>query len=168
MKNYFRVQKKQKMDEITLRRKISIHPSYMSTTVREQVFEKLDSELTGKCTHTNGYVISVDPDVVILNNQIISDGHILCDVEFKVQTLKPYVGQVLDGTACMIFADGIFVEVHKMKVLVPASKITNHTYDISTGEFVGKTTISNGQNVKVKLEQIKYDQRGFNCIGVLT
>ena len=123
--------------------------------------------MTGKCTHRYGYVISIDPGISILGNQIVADGHILCDVEFKVQTLKPYIGQKLDGIVCMIFTDGIFVEVHKMKVLVPSNKITEYTYDSSTGEFVGDKTISNGQTVRVKLEQIKYDQRGFNCIGVL-
>jgi DNA-directed RNA polymerase subunit E'/Rpb7 len=168
MKNNYSGEKIRKMHKKTLRQKVNIHPSYLNQNLEQQVFKKLDSELTGTCTYENGYVICVERKIDILNNQLITDGHVLCDTEFTVRTLKPFVGQVLEGTACMIFADGIFVEVHKMKVLVPANKIKGYKYDETTGEFVGEKSISQGQDVKVKLDQIKYDQRGFNCIGVLT
>ena len=158
------------MKRIKLRKKVNLSPRFLNQTIESHLYTKLELLLTGNCTQQDGYVISVDRKITIMDNEIIGDGHTLCDVEFCIETLKPAEGQVLEGIVCMVFEGGIFVEIQgKMKVLVPANKISKHKYDKLTGVFVHKkSVISQGDTVSVKLELIKYDHRGFNCIGILT
>lgn len=158
-----------KMQTIKLRKKICLRPNLFDNDLNVHLYDKLNKSLNGTCTRKDGYIISVDRKINVIDNEVTADGSILFDVEFTVHTLKPEKGQLLKGETCMIFQDGIFVEVeNNMKVLVPSTKIDQLKFDKKSGTFKGKNkSICLGDNITVKVDQIRYDLSGFKIIGVL-
>lgn len=165
------------MQTLTLQKKISLSPKDVSSkdadkTLEERVYNRVEELFKNSCSKTNGYIIGIDRNVKILDNEIGIGGTILFLVELTVQALKPEKGQVIQGTVCVVFEEGIFLEVqecNKMKVLVPQSKLEKYEFNKSKELFQkGKKTIQKGDVITVKLEQIKYDNTGFSCIGHLS
>ena len=157
------------METIVLQKKISLPPYLLDRNINDHIYNKVDTLLNGNCTQENGYVIGIDRDIKVMDNELCTNGSLLLNIEFSVSTLKPREGQILKGEVCMIFEDGIFVEIQgKMKVLIPRHKIPKYTFDKIDGVFKKKKkTIKQGDIVKVRLELIKYERKGFNCIGLL-
>ncbi len=157
------------METLTLIQKVLMEPKYQDSNIVTHIYRQLQETLKGKSTQEYGYVVEVDQNIKVLDNNVDSTGAILYEVEFKVQTLKPHKGQILEGIVVMVFENGIFVEVqNEVKVLVPPEKMGKYRYVVESDIFKHKKkTISKDDKVKVKLDLIKYERRVFNCIGAL-
>jgi len=157
------------METIKLRRKFCMKPNLFDTNLETHLFNKINNVLTGFCTKSYGYVISINPEFNIIDNEVSANGSILFDVEFTANTLKPKVGQVLEGKVCMIFNNGIFVEVEgKMKVLIPSNRIENMSFNQTSETFDNEnTSIHLGDVIKLQIYQLRYHKRGFKIIGIL-
>ena len=158
------------MKQVKLCKKISLTPKDLNTNVEECVYNKAVSVFKNSCTKNIGYILDIEKNIKILDNEISSGGLIIFNVEMTAQTLKPFVGQEIDGTVCVIFEEGVFLEVQfKMKVLIPSNRLENYTFNKSSGGFFqrDKQTIKKGDLLTVIIKQIKYDNKGFNCIADL-
>ena len=159
------------METLHLRRKIPLAPKYFNSSLKKHLYDKLNDSLKNKCTQTSGYVVSVNPEIEVSESPVNIHGQGLFEVSYSVQTLKPRKGQILDGIVCMVFAQGVLVEIHgKMKVLIPPDRLGE--YDFDEGVFVHKEdddadTIKEGDPISVKIDMIKYENNNFNCIGFL-
>lgn len=157
------------METLHLRKKIPLEPKYFNSNLKDHLYKKLSNSLKDKCTQTSGYVVSVNPDIEIIENSINIHGQGLFEVSYSVQTLKPKEGQVLDGKVCMVLRQGVLIEIHgKMKVLIPLDRMGKYKYDEFEEVFkYKKHVIRDGDDVSVKIDMIKYENNKFNCIGVL-
>jgi DNA-directed RNA polymerase subunit E'/Rpb7 len=155
----------------TIEQKISIEASYLDNNIKTHIFEKLKKTMEGMCTFDNGYIISVTKLIKIGNNKIgCANSLIIFDVTYEAEVLRPKKGDVLSGKVCMVFQHGIFIDVYgKMKVLVPATIMSEYTYQSSDNSFVcgERDIIKNEICISVKIVDIKYDKKQFSCIGKL-
>lgn len=158
------------MDTILFRKKICIEPKYLSSQLKTRIADRLYEILGNKCSKEYGYVVDVNSDFKIHGNEIGASGNIMIDVECSVKTLKPKKGNIIEGKVFMLFDHGIFIEVlGKMKVLVPIDKTGGYKFDKISRTFKHKKkTIGVGDILKVEIDQIKYEQKKFSCIGILT
>jgi DNA-directed RNA polymerase subunit E'/Rpb7 len=157
------------METLHLRRKIPLDPKYFNSNIKEHLYRKLNDSLKNKCTQTSGYVVSVDPDIKVSESTVNIHGQGLFEVSYSVQTLKPRKDQVLEGNVCMVFAQGVLVEIHgKMKVLIPPDRIGKYKFDEDEGTFnYKKKIIRESDTISVCIDMIKYENNNFNCIGFL-
>lgn len=157
------------METLKIRKNVCVEPLLVNKKINDNLRDKITTLYLGTCTHKNGYVIEIAHDIVIRGNRVADNGSVIFDVEFSVKTLKPQKGQILEGEICMIFEDGIFVEVGgKMKVLIPTSRIEGMEFDRATSSFTGKErSVHMSDVVNVKIDQIRYEKCQFSCIGFL-
>lgn len=158
------------MSRITIIRKICLEPRYLDENLQEHLKEKIHTDVLNHCDQAYGYITKIYDNIEIVENIISQAGPgIFFKVKFTAKVLRPEVNSVYEGKICMIFAQGIFVEIMgKMKVLVPADKMGNFKYNKTTSTFKnGTKTLVQGDKVEVLITMIKYEKHNFNCIGNL-
>lgn len=161
------------MTTVKVTETIYMEPSTLCSNLKTLIKRALIARMDGKCDQTYGYILGVEDGIKIKNNTVssASDG-VFFTVEFKIKALKPKIGDEFKGTVCMVFEQGIFVEVeNKMKVLIPTEKMTGFKYSKSKERFKStgapKKYISRGDGITVILDKIKYENQNFSCIGSL-
>jgi DNA-directed RNA polymerase subunit E'/Rpb7 len=158
------------MSRITIIRKICLEPRYLDENLQEHLKQKIHNDVLNQCDQTYGYITKIYDNIEIVENIISQAGPgIFFKVKFTAKALRPEVDSVYEGKICMVFAQGIFVEIMgKMKVLIPADKMGNFKYNKTTSSFKnGTKTLTQGDKVDVVITLIKYEKHNFNCIGNL-
>ena len=138
---------------VLIERRIYLEPMYL---------QKVIQTTCGECTQEYGYIISIKRIVKILNNE-----DTIFTVLFEADTLKPDVDSKLSGIICMVYKDGIFVNVaDKQKILIPSSTLSNWKYDEVQSTYSKKhSTIKVGSNISVIVTASKFNKKGFICVG---
>jgi DNA-directed RNA polymerase subunit E'/Rpb7 len=156
---------------VLLTRKIMLSPEYLDEKVlSHHLVEILRKKTMNECTEKDGYVISLGKIKKIVDAVVTSaNTDIIFTVVFEAVTLKPKVGDVLEGNVCMIFDKGIFISIkNKMKVLIPENCLEGYKYNPEKATFIkDKKSVSNGDILKVKVSGVKYSKKNFNCFGCL-
>jgi DNA-directed RNA polymerase subunit E'/Rpb7 len=130
----------------------------------DHLLTKIIEETFGECSKEHGHILSVKRIMEILNNE-----DTIFSVRFEADTLKPEAGAKFTGVVCMVYKDGIFVNVaEKQKMLIPAITLKGYTFDDVTGTYVkGKTKIKEGDEIQVVVTAVKYNKQSFSCVGSL-
>lgn len=154
---------------ILFREKIAVPSRYLNADLHDHIYNCIKNKFQDKCFEKEGYIISIDRDISVISNSISSDNVAVFDVEFKVETFLPEVGQVLDGQVCMVFPGGIFLRSGKMKMIVPVNKLDSYTYDSLNKRYVSKdksknNVIQDQDLLKVKIDMLRFDKNRFDCI----
>jgi DNA-directed RNA polymerase subunit E'/Rpb7 len=151
-----------------IKQKVSIESKYLDSNIRQHILDKLKNTVEGKCTLDNGYIIDIQNIIKLGDNKIgCANSLVIFDVIYQAITLKPEKGDILCGEVCMIFQQGIFVNVKgKMKVIVPATSMSSYTYNQVKNVFENDDNlISEGIQVNIEIIMTKYEKKQFNCIG---
>lgn len=151
--------------EITQR--VSIDSKYLDSNISNHLLKKIKEDMEGKCYLDYGYIIKVN-NIIDIGSNIISPATLLAvyNVTYQADIIKPYKGMILSGEICMIFQQGIFVNIlEKMKVLVPENNIEG--YNFVDGIFVSKNKddLILYKKVKIEITMVKYEKKSFSCIG---
>lgn len=143
--------------------KIYVEPELFDSKIRQHITDKVKEKTFHTCIDEFGYVIHVNKINSIKN--IHSN---LFVVNSDLTIFKPEMNTIYDSVICMLFKEGIFVEINDIqKVLIPTSSVYG-MYEYKDNQFVCNDTkkiIVNGMKLKVKLTAIKYYNNKFNCIG---
>jgi DNA-directed RNA polymerase subunit E'/Rpb7 len=154
-------------------KKISIEPKCMDNKIISSILTKLKTQVENDCSKENGYILSINKIIKILEVNISSaNSDIICTVKFDANILKPEIGKILQGKVCMVFDKGIFIDVHnKLKVLVPESSISKlgYSFNIPKNIFVkdDKDHIKIDDILTVKITGLKYSKKNFSCFADL-
>ena len=158
------------MTTIQVREKIFVEPAYLDANIPQYLYTKIKDRYVGKCNQNYGYVLSVEKKLKIYDNEIsMANENTFFEVGFSIKSLKPGKKQRYSGKVCMVFQHGIFVEVQKyMKILVPLDRMKPYTYVHAKNMFQKEgSTIELGKELTVEIDMVKYEQKNFNCIGIL-
>jgi DNA-directed RNA polymerase subunit E'/Rpb7 len=150
--------------------KISLEPSFLDENLKSHLIEKVKKELLGKCDKEYGYITEIYDDIKIINNTISSASYgVFFNIEIQAKVHKPEKGGKYEGRVCMVFSNGIFVEVFgRAKVLIPSDKMGGYKYVKEDSCYKkGKHKISVNDTIQVEIDLIKYEKQNFNCIGSL-
>jgi DNA-directed RNA polymerase subunit E'/Rpb7 len=153
--------------ETIIEQQVYLEPKYLNPNLEIHLLEKLRSCIVGMCDSENGYILSVDKIINASDNKISQTSSCIFTVKYLATTLKPEIGKRLFGKICMLFRNGIFVDIHgKMKVLIPSSTFEDFTFDNDVFK-IGNLVIKEGDEITTEITMFKYDKKNFNCIGKL-
>lgn len=158
------------MSRITMERKICLEPRLLDDKITDHLFNKIKTELLGHCDQKYGYIIKIYNNIEVLENIISSASPgVFFNIRFSAKVIKPEIGGEYEGKVCMLFNEGIFVELfERIKVLVPSDKMNGYKFIKTSGNFKkGNDTISKGDIVTIKITLFKYEKQNFSCIGSL-
>lgn len=153
-----------------INRRVCLEPKYLDSDVMSHLLNKLVDSTRDECSRENGYILGVKEIVSVDSTKISpANSDVVFSVNFKAEILKPIDGKTLEGEVCMVFRDGIFVDVkNKLKVLIPLSELSGYELNkSSTGYVKGNSNIQKGDTVKVMITGTKYSQQRFSCFGSL-
>jgi DNA-directed RNA polymerase subunit E'/Rpb7 len=158
------------MSRITVDKKICIEPKFLDSKLLSHIYTRIVDQMVGKCDQNYGYILKVYESITILENSLATASTgVFFNVRFDIKILKPKIKGSYSGIVCMIFQEGIFVEVsNKMKVLIRTNEMDGYKYSKSKNIFKkNDKTISKDDTLDITIEMIKYEKQHFNCIGSL-
>jgi DNA-directed RNA polymerase subunit E'/Rpb7 len=153
-----------------IERRICVEPQYLSKDIMTHIFNKIRDNTVNECTKDNGYILKINKIIGITDNYISnSNSEIVFNVKYEVQNLKPEIDKKYNGSVCMLFQSGIFLNIEsKIKVLIPLDYLKNYVYNQSKSEYKQKNrVIKIGDKIDVIITAINYAKQNFNCIGKL-
>lgn len=161
---------KTKMNKRTTVEKIYMEAKHLGPDISNNILNVIQKRMTGHCDQKNGYILDIDDDIEIVDNDISNAGTgVFFTVKYTVYSLKPSKGDEFEGEVIMVFEDGVIIEVKKlMKIFISKSKLPDYKFSKSKMRYKSKNkTISVGDILRAEVESIEYERRNFNCIGCL-
>lgn len=151
---------------IQINKRIYIESCYLNSNIMLHLIDKIRQETQQVCSKEYGYILSIKNIIKILDNK-----ENIFNVLFQAEVFKPEKNQELQGNVCMIFKDGIFVDVLNIqKVLISAKTLSNYKYDKTHNVFrhiTNDSIIDNMSCVNLIILDIKYNNHQFCCFGKL-
>lgn len=149
-----------------IQKRIYLEPKYLTANIYEHIIDKLTQSVQD-CTKEYGHVLDI--------NKIISYTNVentVFNVIFEATVFKPDTGDNVTGKICMIFKDGIFINILDKQKMLITSKILmekGYTYDECNNTFVGKKdSLVMGKEINAVILATKYINKKYNCYGKLT
>jgi DNA-directed RNA polymerase subunit E'/Rpb7 len=101
--------------------------------------------------------------------EIIDNQDTIFTVNFEAKTLKPEAGVKMTGVVCMVYKDGIFINIdNKQKMLIPALTIKEYKFDNTSNSYInGTKEIKVGDIVESLVTASKFCNKNFSCVGSL-
>lgn len=132
--------------------------------------EKLSRTQTGKYVQGKGRVMKISRIISIGENEISNTSRCVkfSKVKFEVELLNPKVDDVVTATVTSVFQYGLFLDLPIMKVVVPISKMCNMRFIADIPAYKkGDRMIRIGDDVKIVVTNVKYDNERYTCIAKL-
>ena len=154
------------MEDQILVEKIILESKYINKDIKKNILNIL-KKLKEECTEKYGYIIDIIKIIKIIDNKILDNtGDILITVKFSAKILKPKIDIELNAKINMVFNHGIFCEYIHLPILIPYTKLKDFEYQDK--KFIkGDKILKIGDDINVKLTDIRYHKKKFNCIASL-
>lgn len=152
-----------------IERRISVPPSKLDYNIKESILQIAKNTFENKCSKDEGYIIQILKLNKILGNKVSVGGECIFKVNLEAKVLKPEKDKVFKSIICMIFPNGVLVEIEeKMKALIPIDKMGDFKLSEDYSNISNdKITLEKGDEVNIELYDFKYSKHNFNCLGVL-
>lgn len=149
---------------VTIQRRVYLEPKYLDKNIMDHLLTQVTKSTLGECTKEYGHILSVERLVDIVDNE-----DCIFTVLFEAKTLKPEAGKKLTGTVCMVYKDGIFINVEeKQKMLIPVVTLDGYKFDqVSRTYTKDNKQIKEGIEVDAVVTAAKYSNKNFSCFGSL-
>ena len=138
-------------------------PQYLTDGYKKVLLDVYKKKFEKKCTN-DGYIVNINrihkinSTLLTNNNQIDMISVCECDI------IKPEIDMEVECVIDMIHVNGIFVNMCGIKMLIPNSD----EYEYYNEYFVYKNNkYIIGDNIKVKIINVRYDRYMYTCIGNL-
>ena len=162
------------METSTITRRICIHSRFLDSKINQHLLRELSKITANECSKDHGYIISVQCINSIINQTIgrVNNDNVFT-IEFDALTLNPKVGKEVLGTVCMIFKDGIFLNImDRQKMLIPATTLVSdngeHGFDENTGNYlISGRCVKVGDDLEAVITDSQYSNGFFSCLGTL-
>lgn len=157
------------MQIITIEKRICLHSKHLDQNFMDHLLCKI-SELTyGNCTKEYGYIINIIKINFIVSHEINrANSDNIFNVNFDAEILKPEKDLEIEGIVCMIYKDGIFINIlNKQKMLIPKSNLSEYTFDSELKMYQHKNgeTIKMNDNIKAVITAVSYSNQKYSCFG---
>jgi len=157
------------MTVVTIEKKICLESKYLDSKIHNHLLFKLQLLLSSECTKDTGHIINVTKIINIISHEIDrANCSNVFFLRFEAEALKPDTGMVLTGDVCMVYKDGIFLEVLKgrQKMLVPKLYLKEYTFDESVPCYRnGDDIIKAGDVISAMVTASQYNNKTFSCFG---
>lgn len=162
------------METVMITRRICLPSRYLDHNIKIHLLRELSNTTRDQCSKEHGHIISVKKINEIVDHKIgRANSDNVFTLEFQALTLNPKVGVEVMGTVCMVYKDGIFINIMgKQKMLIPATSLTedsgNYRFSEATGSFENdQCSIKVGDDIEAIITASQYSNGFFSCLGIL-
>jgi DNA-directed RNA polymerase subunit E'/Rpb7 len=153
-------------EKITLR----INPIQLNSGLMNHIHETIRKIKIGTC-RSQGYIIDITKIKVTDITISKANGDTLAFVVADEILWKPTIGEILDGEVCRIHKQGItVVGRNSLNIFVTKTNLEENgfVFNEKDSEYNNsKMCIKSKSNISVEIDQIKYSNSKFCCIGKL-
>ena len=154
------------MNNIDINLSVKISAQCMNNNIHKHIFESLKKKYEGTCTQEKGYMININKINHIVEQSLTEDVELYFICNCNVNVLKPVKGKDLKLKVTMIFIHGIFCQLNNLKLLIPNDQLSDYIFDAKQKIYTGKNTkIRLNDEINVKITDIRYKKKNYNCIG---
>jgi DNA-directed RNA polymerase subunit E'/Rpb7 len=155
------------MNCINLIKEVSISPRNLDCNLNQHILEKARKIYVGTSNKQDGCIINIHKINTIIDNYV--DTNTIFTVDMTIDIIKPQIGDILTSTIAMIFDSGIFLTISDIKIMIPSSNLLGGIFNRNNNTYkVGKYVYKIGDEIKVKIEQIRYLRHQFSCIASIS
>ena len=155
---------------ITIQKRICLPYKFLDSSLKDHICNHIKESLGEECSKDHGYILDIQDDIEIVDHEISRlKNDLIFTVSFKADTLKPQPGDEVTGEVCMIFSDGIFVNIKdKLKILVPSTNLMEYEYNHDENLFSaeGKKIVV-GDVVNLVVQASMYNKNKISCFASL-
>ena len=157
------------MQKVLITRDIRLAPQFIDQFIMKHLYTVLIDKITNTCSRQFGHIIKIN-NIISIEDQYIdrfhSDIHFI--VKFEATTLLPTPGLETTGEICMVYEDGIFVNIQSLqKLLIPSCTLSDYNFNASENYFSNGVVILNKNKIiTIKITDSKYQDGKFSCLGV--
>ena len=159
---------KQIMNTINIEKRICLHSKYLDSNIKKHLLNKLKELSEGSCSKDHGYIINIKQIIDIIDHEIgRSNTDNIFNIKFEADVLKPEPNCELSGKVCMIYKDGIFINImDKQKMLIPKNNLQDYTYDENQKIYYNDDkTIKVGDEITGIVTATRYINENYSCFG---
>ena len=158
-----------RISEIT--KNIILEPKHLTNNLEEYISCELKKKYEKMCCVDNGLIVSIE-EILETDNFINKDSiGITFKINFKALTIKPIIGMKVSFIPFRIIETGVFGKVYeKINFFIPNKNLTDLFFVFNEEEQYYKNEndkIDKDTEIKVIIEEIKYDLLKYNCITSL-
>jgi DNA-directed RNA polymerase subunit E'/Rpb7 len=157
------------MEKIFIEKRICLHSKYLDQDIQKNIFLKLEELTNNECTKEDGYIININKDIDILDHKIgRANTDNIFTIKFEATILKPKEGLKVTGIVCMVYKDGIFINIlDRQKMLIPKAKLQDYNFDENKKQYTdkNKNIIKLGQKIEAIMTGVVYNNKTFSCFG---
>jgi DNA-directed RNA polymerase subunit E'/Rpb7 len=159
------------MNIVTIEKRICLSSKYLDQNIMDNLLSKITELTYGNCTKEYGYIIKIIKINHIISHEIsrVNSDNIF-NVSFDAQILKPEKNLEIEGTVCMVYKDGIFINIlDKQKMLIPKSSLSEYTFDNELKVYTDKNdkSIKMNDTIKAIITAASYSNQKYSCFGTI-
>lgn len=157
-------------NNVIIKKRICLPYKFLDSNIKEHIVDHIKNNLEGDCSKEYGYIFKINNDLEILNHEISRiSSDLLFTVSFTADTINPKNNDEIEGEVCMIFSDGIFVNVKdRLKILIPVNNIPKYKYNEIDNTFeCDNKIIKVGQKIDVIINATLFNKKKISCFGSL-
>lgn len=162
------------MDTTIIEKRICLESRFLDSNYEQHLLNKANQDTKNECSQKYGFIIRLIKIHKILDHEInrVNADNVFT-VKFEAETLKPEPDKIFRGSVCMVYKDGIFINVlNKQKILIPAYVLTdNYSFNNEKNLYIGNNDpddiIKEGTILDVKITASQYNNLNFSCFGTI-
>ena len=159
------------MQLVTIEKRICLPSKYLDQNIMDHLLSKITEITYGNCTKEHGYILKIVKINDIISHEISrANTDNIFNVSFDVEILKPEKGLKVEGIVCMVYKDGIFINIlDKQKMLIPKSNLTKYKFNDQLKIYEDE----NGGNIKINdtisatISAVSYSNQKYSCFGTI-
>lgn len=162
------------MDTTIIEKRICLESRFLDSNYEQHLLNKANQDTKNECSQKYGFIIRIVKIDKILDHEInrVNADNVFT-VKFEAETLKPEPDKIFRGSVCMVYKDGIFINVlNKQKILIPAYVLAdNYSFNEEKNLYISNNDpddiIKEGTILNVKITASQYNNLNFSCFGTI-
>jgi DNA-directed RNA polymerase subunit E'/Rpb7 len=149
-------------------KKVTINAIDLDENIEKNILIQIKKDFIGNCFKEYGYILDIEKLIDFSENCISeTNSSIIFKTQFEAKTLKPNVGDIVNGVIDVIGDFGIILLVENLLKIFISGKTSFKKYkliDQNSCNADGKK-YKKGDILTVKIKTIRYLNKKFDCLG---
>lgn len=158
------------MENKSILKSIKIHPSKLTSNLKNHIMDVLKETYENKCILNIGYIIEV-LKIENIQSSFISraNSEIILNVKFNINYIEPKVDSILQVKVCHVIEEhGILCRINNIRIIVAKNTLSDFNFNRKSKSFTKEnTSIKLDDQIKVQIKGVKFSNDIYNCFASL-
>lgn len=155
------------MQCVNIEKRVCLNSKYLTTNIMKHLLDKISESSLDNCSKEYGYILNIKKINNIISHEIgRANTDNIFNINFEVEIFKPEKDLEVVGTICMMFKDGIFIDIfNKQKMLIPVSTLSNYTFDNNIYSDKNGKQLNINDNINAIITAVMFTNKKYSCFG---